>query len=164
MYIAAQNSLESMLNGYDYRDTVNAALQSLADQGVIDASWAQWATDWEESEYYQAYNGQSYALDVPYYTTDSLGFVTLKRFALEQGSLYTVFSLTMDSRTGVMTQVWISAPRQGEEAPPAPDEAGLRAFAARPGWKAWATGRCPTRHPIPMRCTARTDRRSSPPP
>ena len=85
MYIGAQNSLESMLNGYDYRDTVNAALQSLADQGVIDASWAQWATDWEESEYYQAYNGQSYALDVPYYTTDSLGFVTLKRFALEQG-------------------------------------------------------------------------------
>lgn len=133
MYIAAQNSLESMLNGYDYRDTVNAALQSLADQGVIDASWAQWATDWEESEYYQAYNGQSYALDVPYYTTDSLGFVTLKRFALEQGSLYTVFSLTMDSRTGVMTQVWISAPRQGEEAPPAPDEAGLRAFAAQAG-------------------------------
>ena len=39
----------------------------------------------------------------------------------------------MDSRTGVMTQVWISAPRQGEEAPPAPDEAGLRAFAAQAG-------------------------------
>lgn len=129
MYVGAQSSLESMTNGYDYQKTVETALQGLADSGVIASSWAEWATDWGENEYYEGYNGQTYALDVPYYATDSLGFVTLKRFALEQGALYTVFSLTMDSRTGVVTQLWISAPRQDETVPAAPDEAGLRAFA-----------------------------------
>ncbi|EFB77452.1 hypothetical protein [Subdoligranulum variabile] len=129
MYIGAQNSLESMVNGYDYMETVSTTLQSLAERGVIDVSWAQWATDWGGNQYYEGYNGQTYALDVPYYATDSLGFVTLKRFALDQGSLYTVFSLTMDSRTGVVTQLWISAPREDDTAPAAPDEAGLRAFA-----------------------------------
>lgn len=133
MYIGAQNSLESMTNGYEYQETVNAALQGLADSGVIASSWADWATDWAAGGYYQNYEGQTYDLGVPYYATDSLGFVTLKRFAMEQGALYTAFSLTMDSRTGVVTQVWISAPREKDAAPAAPDEAGLRAFADQAG-------------------------------
>lgn len=133
MYIGAQNSLESMSNGYYYRDTAAAALQNLADSGVLSEDWVKLAVDWGESVYYEPYNGMSFDLSVPYYATDSLGFVTLKRFALEQGSLYTVFSLTMDSRTGVVTQVWISAPRQGDTPPAAPDEAGLRAFADQAG-------------------------------
>lgn len=133
MYIGAQNGLESMMNGYQYKETVDAAFQALADCGAIAPEWAAWATDWGQNEYYEIYSGRAYDLSTPYYATDSLGFVTLKRFALEQGALYTVFSLTMDSRTGVVTQVWVSTPRQGENAPVAPDEAGLRAFADQAG-------------------------------
>lgn len=133
MYIGAQNGLESMMNGYQYKETVDAAFQTLTDCGAIAPEWAAWATDWQENGYFENYTGQAYDLSMPYYATDSLGFVTLKRFALEQGALYTVFSLTMDSRTGVVTQVWVSAPRQGESTPAAPDEAGLRAFADQAG-------------------------------
>lgn len=133
MYIGAQNGLESMMNGYEYKETVDAAFQMLADCGAIAPEWAAWATDWGTFQYYQPYTEQTYDLSVPYYATDSLGFVTLKRFAQEQGALYTVFSLTMDSRTGVVTQVWVSAPRQEETTPSAPDEAGLRAFAKQAG-------------------------------
>lgn len=133
MYIGAQSGLESMMNGYQYKETVDAAFQTLVDCGAIAPEWASWATDWKENEYFEIYTGQAYDLSLPYYATDSLGFVTLKRFALEQETLYTVFSLTMDSRTGVVTQVWVSAPRQGETTPAAPDEAGLRAFADQAG-------------------------------
>ena len=136
MYIGAQNSLESMLPGYDYQETANAALTQLTDSGTIDSQWMAWALDWNTQDYYSGYNGQDYALDTPYYATDSLGFVTLKRFALEQGALYTAFSLTIDSRTGAVTQLWISAPRQGDDPPPVPDEAGLRAFAVQAGLEA----------------------------
>lgn len=133
MYIGAQNSLGSMMNGYQYRETVDAAFQQLAESGAIDPVWASWATTWDSAMAYYDYNGYSYDLTTPYYATDSLGFVTLKRFALEQGALYTVFSLTMDSRTGVVTQLWISAPQEGETAPAAPDETALRAFARQAG-------------------------------
>lgn len=133
MYIGAQNGLESMMNGYQYKETVDSAFQMLVDCGAIAPEWAAWATDWGTSQYYQPYTEQTYDLSTPYYATDSLGFVTLKRFALEQETLYTVFSLTMDSRTGVITQVWVSAPRQGEAIPASPDEAGLRAFADQAG-------------------------------
>ena len=133
MYIGAQNSLETMQPGSDYQQTADDALQALADSGTIAQEWADWATDWGEDTEYYTYNGSGHSLSMPYYATDSLGFVTLKRFALEQGALYTAFSLTMDSRTGIITQVWISAPRQDDNPPPAPDEAGLRAFAAQAG-------------------------------
>lgn len=141
MYIGAQNSLENMTPGYDYRDTADTALQSLVDCGAIDPAWQTWATNWDSEDTYYGYDGQSYPLDMPYYATDSLGFVTLKRFALDQGSLYTVFSLTLDSRTGVVTQVWISAPQQEGDPPPVPGEEGLRAFAVQAGLEAlgdWA--------------------------
>lgn len=134
MYIGAQNSLESMMNGYQYRDTVDATFQQLTEKGVIAPEWASWASAWDTgSALYYSYNGYSYDLSVPYYATDSLGFVTLKRFALEQGALYTVFSLTMDSRTGVVTQLWVSAPQGGEQSPAVPDETSLRSFAELAG-------------------------------
>lgn len=144
LYIGAQSGLESMSNGYEYRETVDTALQNLASQGVLDPAWVAWATDWEEGDgswWYEGYNGGYYDLTIPYCATDSLGFVTIKRFGLEQGALYTAFSLTMDTRTGVVTQLWISAPREGDTAPAAPDENGLRAFASQAGLEAlgdWA--------------------------
>lgn len=149
MYIGAQNSLENMVNGYEYRDTADAALQSLVDCGALSPEWAAWAADWENGTYYENYDGQTYDLGVPYYTTDSLGFVTLKRFAMEQEALYTAFSLTMDSRTGVVTQVWISAPRGNDAAPATPDEAGLRAFADQAGLENLGDWARPENSPYP---------------
>ncbi len=151
LYVRVQSSLENMTNGSEYRDTVDAALQNLADQGVLDPRWVDWATDWPpvDEAYYDGYDGGYYSLDVPYYATDSLGFVTLKRFALEQGSLYTAFSMTMDSRTGVITQLWISAPRTGDTPPPAPGEDALRAFAAQAGLENLGDWAVPENCPYP---------------
>lgn len=150
MYIGAQNSLENMANGYAYQETVNTTLQSLADRGTIAPQWAAWATDWGSADQtYIGYDGVYYPLDVPYYATDSLGFVSLKRFALEQGSLYTAFSMTMDSRTGVVTQLWISAPRKGDTPPPTPDEAALRAFADQAGLETLGDWQVPANSPYP---------------
>lgn len=150
MYVGAQNSLENMANGYAYQDTVNTTLQNLADRGAIDSQWAAWATDWGGvDQAYTGYDSVYYPLNVPYYATDSLGFVTLKRFALEQGSLYTAFSMTMDSRTGVVTQLWISAPRQGDTPPPAPDEEALRAFADQAGLENLGDWQVPSNSPYP---------------
>lgn len=169
LYVGAQNNLEQMTNGYTYRETVDAALQSLVDCGTIAPEWAAWAGDWSTTDTYTLYeSGTVYPLNNPYYTTDSLGFVTLKRFAMEQGALYTAFSMTMDSRTGVVTQLWISAPRaaeaeasgtetavlvsgsgETETAPPAPDEAGLRAFAAQAGLETLGDWAVPQDSPYP---------------
>lgn len=151
LYVSARSSLESMTNGSEYRDTVDAALQNLADQGVLDRQWVDWATDWPavDEAYYTGDDGWYYSLDVPYYATDSLGFVTLKRFALEQGSLYTAFSMTMDSRTGVITQLWISAPRTGDTPLPTPGEDALRAFAAQAGLENLGDWAVPENCPYP---------------
>ena len=166
-YVGAQSSLQEMSNGYAYQETVAAALQNLVDCGAIDPVWAAWAGDWTAGEAYTDYSGTVYYLDNPYYTTDSLGFVTLKRFAMEQGTLYTAFSMTMDSRTGVVTQLWISAPRTGEAeaagtgaavlvestdgttTPPAPDEAALRAFADQAGLENLGDWAVPQDSPYP---------------
>lgn len=164
-YVGAQSSLQEMTNGYAYQETVSAALQNLVDCGAIDRAWAEWAGDWTGNDSYTDYNGTTYYLNNPYYTTDSLGFVTLKRFAMEQGTLYTAFSMTMDSRTGVVTQLWISAPRAGEaeaaggeaavlvesadSAPPTPDESALRAFAAQAGLETLGDWAVPENSPYP---------------
>lgn len=149
MYIGAQSGLESMSNGYEYRETVATALQNLANSGVLDQMWVAWATDWERDagSWYESYNGGYYDLSIPYCATDSLGFVTIKRFGLEQGALYTAFSLTMDTRTGVVTQLWMSVPREGDTAPAAPDENGLRAFATLTGLDALGDWEVPENSP-----------------
>lgn len=154
MYIQAQNGLEEMTPAYDQREVVESALQNLAAEGVLAARWVDWATDWGDGTedtapaVYESYNGY-YDLTMPYYATDSLGFVTLKRFALEEGALYTAFSMTMDSRTGAVTQLWISAPREGDTAPPAPDADALRAFAAQAGLEALGDWAVPENCPYP---------------
>lgn len=136
LYIQAQSSLETMTPAYDQREAVENTLQALVEEGALDPAWAALALDWGDDDPdrtgYQDRSGY-HDLTMPYYATDSLGFVNLKRFALEEGALYTAFSMTMDSRTGAVVQVWISAPRQGDAPPPAPDEMGLRAFAAQAG-------------------------------
>lgn len=44
------NDLTDMTNGWDYVDTVNTALQSLADAGAISQAWADYAADWYSTE------------------------------------------------------------------------------------------------------------------
>lgn len=47
--------------------------------------------------------------------------------------LLTRSSVTMDSRTGAVVEVWLSLPAEDAEALPLPDENALRAFAAQAG-------------------------------
>ena len=70
LYVGAQNNLEQMTNGYTYRETVDAALQSLVDCGTIAPEWAAWAGDWSTTDTYTLYDsGTVYPLNNPYYTT-----------------------------------------------------------------------------------------------
>ena len=55
-------------------------------------------------------NGQYYNLNSAYCTTDSLGFVTVRKFARENDTLFTRYSITMDGRTGMIVEVWFSLP------------------------------------------------------
>lgn len=81
------NDLTDMTNGWDYVDTVNTALQSLADAGAISQAWADYAADWYSTEEttLTTYDERQYSLTVPYYSVDSLGLVTFKRFAVQNG-------------------------------------------------------------------------------
>ena len=45
---------------------------------------------------------------MPYYSVDSLGLVTFKRFAVQNGVPTTLMALKMDSRTGQVYSFWLS--------------------------------------------------------
>ena len=164
LYVGARSDIGGMTADTTYRDTMDAVLQDLAESGALAPAWAAWACDWAETGPYTDYDGTQYWLEMPYYATDSLGFITLKRFALDEtGTLYTACSLTMDSRTGAVVDIWLSAPYDyfggraaqqaaleaaaeaaaaaGSAEPPMPDEAALHAFAEQAGLAAlgdWA--------------------------
>lgn len=111
LYVGARSDIGGMTASSVYRDTMDAVLQDLAGSGALAPAWAAWACDWAETGPYTDYDGTQYWLEMPYYATDSLGFITLKRFALDEtGTLYTACSLTMDSRTGAVVDIWLSAP------------------------------------------------------
>ena len=107
------NDLTDMTNGWDYVDTVNTALQSLADAGAISQAWADYAADWYSTEEttLTTYDERQYSLTVPYYSVDSLGLVTFKRFAVQNGVPTTLMALKMDSRTGQVYSFWLSTTR-----------------------------------------------------
>ena len=95
------NDLTDMTNGWDYVDTVNTALQSLADAGAISQAWADYAADWYSTEEttLTTYDERQYSLTVPYYSVDSLGLVTFKRFAVQNGVPTTLMALKMEDLT-----------------------------------------------------------------
>ena len=133
MYIGASASLESM----NYADAATAdaaeqALQRLADCGVLPGVWAA-QQDTAEADSYTDYDGRWYDLSAAFCATDSLGFVTVRRYTLQGDMLLTRSSVTMDSRTGAVVEVWLSLPAGDAEALPLPDETALRAFAAQAG-------------------------------
>ena len=77
--------------------------------------------------------------------------------------LLTRSSVTMDSRTGAVVEVWLSLPAGDAEALPLPDETALRALQPRPGWKASAIGPYPPTVPTAAPSAVKTAKRSSRP-
>ena len=122
-------------------DAAEQALQRLADCGVLPGVWAAQQDTAAEEDSYTDYDGRWYDLNAAFCATDSLGFVTVRRYTLQGDLLLTRSSVTMDSRTGAVVEVWLSLPAEDAEALPLPDETGLRALQRRPGWKASAIGR-----------------------
>ena len=129
------NDLTDMTNGWDYVDTVNTALQSLADAGAISQAWADYAADWYSTEEttLTTYDERQYSLTVPYYSVDSLGLVTFKRFAVQNGVPTTLMTLKMDSRTGQVYSFWLSTPADSAAAPGVSAQGSRLARLCRPG-------------------------------
>ena len=132
VYISAATDLHSMEANYDYRTTAAELLQSLADNGTLPQPWVDAALDWNDTETntYDDY-GDYYWLDTVYYSYDSVGVVTFRRYGMYGGELRTVFAITVDSRTGQVLAVWLSAP--AGTVLPTLDESNLRAFVAQAG-------------------------------
>lgn len=135
MYIGASASLQSM----QYADSAAAeaaenALRQLAETGAVPAAWAAEALDTAETgESYTDWDGKYYSLDATYCVTDSLGFVTVRRFGMTDNALFTRYSVTMDSRTGTVVEVCLSMAGTDAENTPLPTETALRSFAAQAG-------------------------------
>lgn len=135
MYIGASASLQSM----QYADSAAAeaaenVLRQLAETGAVPAAWAAEALDTAETgESYTDWDGKYYSLDATYCVTDSLGFVTVRRFGMTDNALFTRYSVTMDSRTGTVVEAWLSMAGTDAENTPLPTETALRSFAAQAG-------------------------------
>lgn len=86
-----------------YRDEV---LQTLVEGGVLPQAW--WDQVKEEIDYWAA---------PTYYSTDSLGFLRLKTYVGENSQVC-LLNMEVDSRTGKVVALWISA-LQGHEIDPA---------------------------------------------
>ncbi len=82
-----------------YRDEV---LQTLVDGGVLPQAW--WDQVKEEIDYWAA---------PTYYSTDSLGFLRLKTYVGEN-SQTCLLNMEVDSRTGKVVALWISALQRHE--------------------------------------------------
>ena len=134
MYIGASASIQSMSWADDATTTAaENAITQLADAGAIPAAWAEQALAADTTDSYTDSSGYYYSLNSAYCTTDSLGFVTVRRFAEENGTLFTRYSVTMDSRTGMAVDIWLSLPADAaaETTPTDPD--ALYSFAAQAG-------------------------------
>ena len=146
LFIGASTSLITMTAGYEsIYDKARAALEHLADSGVLPAPWldAMVTPEQQAGMFYDA-GGAEYWLGYPYYSVDTLGFVTITMFTLRGQQARTAWTLTLDSRTGQVVSLWLSAEAPlgevewtgGEQAVlehadplPAPDKDALLAWA-----------------------------------
>ena len=146
LFIGASTSLSTMTAGYEsIYEKARAALEHLADSGVLPAPWldAMVTPEQQAGMFYDA-GGAEYWLGYPYYSVDTLGFVTITMFTLRGQQARTAWTLTLDSRTGQVVSLWMSveAPlgevewTNGEQAVlehadplPAPDKDALLAWA-----------------------------------
>ena len=112
LYVGARSDIGGMTASSVYRDTMDAVLQDLAASGGAGPpTGPPGPATGPRPARTPTTTARKYWLEMPYYATDSLGFITLKRFALDEtGTLYTACSLTMDSRTGAVVDIWLSAP------------------------------------------------------
>lgn len=132
VYISGATDLYNMESNYDYRTTAADLLQGLANGGTLPQAWVDAALDWNDTETSNYdYYGTYYWLDTVYYSYDSVGVVTFRRYGVYADQLRTVFAITADSRTGQVLAVWLSAPA-GDKLPTL-DEGNLRAFVAQAG-------------------------------
>lgn len=100
-YSGSMNYADS--NMETYRDEV---LKTLVDGGVLPQTW-----------YDQVKEEIDYWAGPTYYSTDSLGFLRLKTYVGENSGIC-LMNLEVDSRTGKVVALWISA-LQGHEIDPA---------------------------------------------
>lgn len=146
LFIGASTSLSTMTAGYEsIYEKARAALEHLADSGVLPAPWldAMVTPEQQAGMFYDA-GGAEYWLSYPYYSVDTLGFVTITMFTLRGQQARTAWTLTLDSRTGQVVSLWLSAEApfgevewtDGEQAVPeradplpAPDKDALLAWA-----------------------------------
>ena len=111
LFIGASTSLSTMTAGYEsIYDKARAALEHLADSGVLPAPWldAMVTPEQQAGMFYDA-GGAEYWLGYPYYSVDTLGFVTITMFTLRGQQARTAWTLTLDSRTGQVVSLWLSA-------------------------------------------------------
>ena len=146
LFIGASTSLTTMTAGYvSIYEKARAALEHLADSGVLPAPWldAMVTPEQQAGMFYDA-GGAEYWLSSPYYSVDTLGFVTITMFTLRGQQARTAWTLTLDSRTGQVVSLWMSVEvplgevewTNGEQAVlehadplPAPDKDALLAWA-----------------------------------
>ena len=146
LFIGASTSLTTMTAGYvSIYEKARAALEHLADSGVLPAPWldAMVTPEQQAGMFYDA-GGAEYWLGYPYYSVDTLGFVTITMFTLRGQQARTAWTLTLDSRTGQVVSLWMSVEvplgevewTNGEQAVlehadplPAPDKDALLAWA-----------------------------------
>ena len=111
LFIGASTSLSTMTAGYEsIYEKARAALEHLADSGVLPAPWldAMVTPEQQAGMFYDA-GGAEYWLGYPYYSVDTLGFVTITMFTLRGQQARTAWTLTLDSRTGQVVSLWLSA-------------------------------------------------------
>lgn len=113
LFIGASTSLTTMTAGYEsIYDKARAALEHLADSGVLPAPWLDaMVTPEQQTNMFYDYDagGAEYWLGYPYYSVDTLGFVTITMFTLRGQQARTAWTLTLDSRTGQVVSLWLSA-------------------------------------------------------
>ena len=111
LFIGASTSLTTMTAGYEsIYDKARAALEHLTDSGVLPAPWLDaMATPEQQANMFYDAGGAEYWLDYPYYSVDTLGFVTITMFTLRGQQARTAWTLTLDSRTGQVVSLWLSA-------------------------------------------------------
>lgn len=149
MYIGAAESLSTMRYADGTTaDAAETALTALAEAGAVPELWAAQALEGpEQYTFYTDYDGNEYDLGSAYCTVDSLGFVTVRRFSKQNDTLFTRYSVTMDSRTGAVIEVWLSLPAEDVDRAQLPDETALRAFAAQAGLESLGDWAVPTDSP-----------------
>ena len=123
------------------RTEVLDALNRLAACGAVPQAWVdQLPKDTDDGAEYR-YGGVYYNLNMAFCSVDSLGFVTVRWFDGQGQDLYTRASVTIDSRTGTVVEVWFSLPADSAPAGAAPPmRTRCAPLPRRPGWRVWATG------------------------